>query len=261
MALRTEDRPSEIGPPPLPFLLAEGPRASAELAGFLAIAPFLRTRRGDGHPVLVLPGFMGSDRSTQTLRRFLRRHGHRAYGWRLGRNVGPTAEIVDGIPASIAELSRRHQGQAVSLVGWSLGGVLAREVSRLVPDQVRQVITLGSPFEQTVETTTWASRRFERYADRHIDTIGMDRSRLGDPIPVPCTAIFTRTDGIVPWRSTVQEPGDHRENIEVRGSHCGLGHNPAAVLAVADRLARPVDDWTPFRPPRAVAAWYPRSRR
>jgi pimeloyl-ACP methyl ester carboxylesterase len=222
--------------PPLLDLSLELPRTWAAFAQFTAVAPLLtRAAKGDGHPVLVLPGFLASDLSTLQLRRLLGRLGYDAHGWALGRNVGPTEAVVDGLSRAVEEAGVRSATGTLSLVGWSLGGVYGRELARRFPERIRQVITLGSPFNPM-------NRAFGATAD---------------PLPVPSTAIYTRSDGIVDWQTTVQQTDERSENIEVRGSHCGLGVNPAAVLAMADRLAQPAGGWAPFCPPGALRWWYP----
>src|SRR5215467_14367832 len=141
----------EIGPPRRRLLLLEG-RAFLEFAALIPAYPFLRRApRGDGHPVLVLPGFMASDFSTRTLRRFLRDLGYAVHGWKLGRNVGPSPETVGRLVARLQELRTRH-GRRISLIGWSLGGIYARELARRFAPDIRQVITLASPFRD-VEAT------------------------------------------------------------------------------------------------------------
>lgn len=223
--------------PPLVDLSLELPRTWAAFAQFTAVVPLLtRAPKGDGHPVLVIPGFLASDLSTLPLRRLLGRLGYDAHGWALGRNVGPTKAVVDGLTRAVHEVGRRSDTGTVSLVGWSLGGVYGRELARRFPERVRQVITLGSPF----------------------NTMDLGFGATADPLLVPSTALYTRSDGIVDWRTTVQRTDERSENVEVRGSHCGLGVNPAAVLAMADRLAQPAGEWAPFRPPAALRRWYPR---
>jgi pimeloyl-ACP methyl ester carboxylesterase len=217
----------------------EVPRTWAAFAQFTAAAaPLWRAApKGDGHPVLVLPGFLAGDLSTVPLRQLLGRLGHRTHGWGLGRNVGPTKAVVEGLTRAVDELGGADH-RSLSIVGWSLGGVFGRELARRFPGRIRQVISLGSPFNT---------------AD-----LGFGGPGTADPLPVPSTAIYTRTDGIVDWRTTVQRTDARSENIEVRGSHCGLGVNPAAVLAVADRLAQPEGAWAPFRPPPVLRLMYPR---
>jgi pimeloyl-ACP methyl ester carboxylesterase len=233
--------------PPSPgFLMLEG-RALLELAALLPALPLLRRApRGDGHPVLVLPGFLASDFSTRTLRRFLRDCGYAAHGWKLGRNVGPQTETVNGLVERLRELRQRH-GRCVSLVGWSLGGVYARELARNFPADVRQVITLASPFRD-LEAATNLPRFLMSRRRRHPNE-SLLREALRQPIPVPVTAIFSRSDGIAAWQSCLEAPGARSENLEVESSHLGIGHHPVVLLTIADRLAQPEGDWRPFRPP------------
>lgn len=209
--------------PPTPRRLAiDGARSAGELGAMGAVMPLLRRApKGDGHPVLVLPGLGGGDRSTTPMRWFLRDRGYFVHGWRLGRNLGPNAKTIQGMRDRVKQLSEEHEGQAISLVGWSMGGIFAREIARATPQVIRQVITLGSPFSM----------------------VGR-----GLALQVPTSAIYTRNDGVVDWRNCMETPGTRRENIEVKGSHTGLGHNPAVLLAVADRLAQPKGSWAPFVP-------------
>jgi len=140
------DKAVDRSRPPSRLLLALEVRAIWELQAFLAAYPLLqRAPRGDGHPVLVLPGLAASDASTRPLRAYLTEQGYAAHGWKQGPNHGPRAGVEEGMQARLAELAERYQ-RKVSLIGWSLGGVFARELARRRPAQVRQVITLGSPF-------------------------------------------------------------------------------------------------------------------
>jgi pimeloyl-ACP methyl ester carboxylesterase len=244
---------------PSPVLLALEQFAVLEFGAFLASSPFLRaTGRGDRHPVLVLPGFAASDRSTVPLRAVLRSHGYWVHGWGLGRNVGPTAAIVKGLEERLVTLHERH-GVKVSVVGWSLGGIYARELARLQPEAVRQVITLGSPFRLREGDRTNASALADRLAKRFV-AMSDDADLPEDERPaltVPVTNIYTRTDGVVRWHVCIDSDGPQRENIEVRGSHTGLGHNPAVVIAITDRLAQPEGEWRPFRAPFHLSRMYP----
>jgi pimeloyl-ACP methyl ester carboxylesterase len=227
---------------PSAALLALEARAWLEFASLIPALPVLQAApRGDGHPVLVLPGWLASDTSTRALRWFLRDRGYHAHGWRLGRNHGPTSEIVSGLAARLGALRARH-GRRISLVGWSLGGIYARELARRRPDDVRQVITLASPFRDPDATSALITRLAGRRPPRAPDVI----ERLRSPLPVPTTAIYSRTDGIVAWQCSVQEAGPQTENIEVEASHVGLGVNPAVLYAIADRLAQPEGQWQPF---------------
>jgi pimeloyl-ACP methyl ester carboxylesterase len=137
-------------------------------------------------------------------------------------------------------------GCKISLVGWSLGGLYARQLAKMMPDRVRSVITLGSPFAGDPKATN-AWRVYEIASGRRADKEdGRFGGSLSETPPVPTTAIFSRTDGICAWQGCVEKTSAMSESIEVESSHCGMGHHPAAVYAVADRLAQPEGKWTPF---------------
>ena len=230
--------------PPARWLLLLESGAPLEYAASLAAAPWLlKAPRGDGHAVIVYPGFLASDFSTRPLRRLLRTLGHDVHGWGQGRNLGARAATVD---QALAQLRAMHaaSGRRVSLVGWSLGGLYAREVAKRAPDSVRAVVSLGSPFTgpRDANRATRTYRRLQRGQTaapiRHED--------LHEPPPCPTTSIFSRTDGIVAWPCSLQAPGALAESIEVRASHLGLGVNPFALYALADRLAQAEGAWRPF---------------
>jgi pimeloyl-ACP methyl ester carboxylesterase len=231
------------------LLITELPRALGELGAFATAAPLLQTLpRGDGHRVLVIPGFMGDDRSTAPLRWFLTGRGYRAMPWRLGRNLGPTDEILDGMDALLERFATTEQH--MSIVGWSLGGIFARELARSYAGVVRSVITLGSPFQlhPGERNLTNAGQAYGAVSVLHSSRANrFTPAEAKAPMPVPTTNIYTRADGVVPWQSCVDVHGDHCENIEVPGSHAGLGHNPVALALIADRLAQPDGTWHPFR--------------
>jgi pimeloyl-ACP methyl ester carboxylesterase len=252
----------DIGRPPVLALGLELPRSVTELAVFVSAAPFMfAAPKGDGHPVLVLPGFMADDRTTISLRRHLRRRGYLVRGWQLGRNIGPTTAAIEGMRRTVDDMAS-STGRRVSLVGWSLGGMYARELARLLPDAVRQVVSLGSPMRLRSVAQTHTDHMYDRFRHRHDERYRMPGYRYVDaPLEVPSSSIYTRTDGIVPWRACLQQEGRRSENIEVRGSHCGLGHNLAAVLAIDDRLAQAEGGWRRFEPPSALRPMYPRPAR
>jgi pimeloyl-ACP methyl ester carboxylesterase len=246
--------------PPAPLLSLLESRAVFELGAGIAASPLLRMiGRGDRHPVLILPGFLAGDPSTAPLRSVLRSQGYWTHGWQLGRNLGPTPDVIDGLVTRLTALHDRH-GRPVSIIGWSLGGIYARRLARRSPEMVRQVITLGSPFRiQEVGGRSAVSTLYDRLRPGH--AIGLEHLLPGDhevPASVPVTAIYTRSDGVVRWWQCIERIGDRRENIEVRGSHSGLGFNAAVIYAISDRLAQPVDRWQPFRPPPGTAALFPR---
>ncbi|HVO24237.1 MAG TPA: alpha/beta fold hydrolase [Candidatus Margulisiibacteriota bacterium] len=242
--------------PPRGLLFLEG-RALLELAALLPAYPVLRRApRGDGHPVLVLPGFLASDFSTRALRGFLRNRGYGTHGWQLGRNLGPNPDLIGALVQRFQELRRRYD-RKLSLIGWSLGGVYARELARNFPSDVRQVITLASPFRDLSATSVPPLLR--RFGARHRPANDSQRAQLGEPIPVPATAIYSKTDGIAAWQSCLETPGPLSENIEVESSHIGIGHHPIVLLTIADRLAQPEGEWKPFQAPAGWRwPWVPR---
>jgi pimeloyl-ACP methyl ester carboxylesterase len=247
--------------PPTPILQAlETAWLPLEAAGFWAIRPFLRTiGRGDHHPVLLLPGFGASDQSTLPLRWALRGQGYWAHAWGLGRNIGPTAKAVNGMRQRLTELHEQH-GRTVTLIGQSLGGIYARVLAREQPDAVRQVITLGSPYRMVEGDRSAADGLWKQVQHLHDGELELQRLREQDrpPLVVPATSFYSRTDGVAPWQTCIDEVREHTENIEVRGSHVGMGVNPAVVLAILDRLAQPEGDWRPFAAPQLLRSWYPR---
>lgn len=205
----------------------------------------------------MLPGFLAGDPSTAPMRSILRSQGYAVHGWRLGRNRGPTADVVAGLAVRLDELHQRH-GVPVSLVGWSLGGIYARRLARSRPESIRQVISLGSPYRALDGDRPSVSEIYDRF--RHPLAPAIDEMLPHvdpTPLPVPATSIYSRTDGVVLWQQCIEPTGDRRENIEVRGSHTGLVVNPAVLVAVGDRLALPPDEWRPFRPPTRLRPWFP----
>ncbi|MBQ95241.1 MAG: alpha/beta hydrolase [Actinobacteria bacterium] len=249
----------EARPPSRLLTLAEPGRAFGELASFYALRPLLSSLpRGDGHGVLVLPGFMASDYSTAPLRSLLSDLGYDAAGWNLGRNVRIDNARIEAMMDCVEELHERTAGK-VSIVGWSLGGVFARELAKMAPEKVRGVISLGSPISDDRGHTN-AARLFEYLNGKEPEPMqGGNFRKLAEAPPVPTTSILTRTDGVVHWRGSVQ-CGDREdcENIEVLASHCGLGVNPAAVYAIADRLAQAEGAWKPFRASGLASLFFPR---
>jgi pimeloyl-ACP methyl ester carboxylesterase len=249
-------------PPSRLLALTEPSRALGEYAAFIALRPLLSLLpKGDGHGVLVLPGFMASDTSTGPMRRLLLQLGYDAVGWKLGRNVRVDNVRVEAMAGCLDELFQRTGGK-VSVIGWSLGGVFARELAKLAPEKVRQVITLGSPISDDRNHSN-ARRLFEMLNGAEPEPMSQGNFRkLAEAPPVPTTSILTKADGVVHWRGSVQHPGTNpqTENIEVFASHVGLGVNPAAMIAIADRLAQPEGSWAPFEAKGCTSLAFPRSR-
>jgi pimeloyl-ACP methyl ester carboxylesterase len=242
------DEAAEQGatPPSIFWTLAEG-RAFLELGSFYALSGLLRRLpKGDGHPVLVLPGFMAGDRSTEPLRKLLTDLGYDAHGWGLGRNMRIDAAREAAMNDLLHRIYTESGNKKVSIIGWSLGGVFAREIAKAAPDRVRQVISLGSPISNDRNHSN-ARRLFEYLNGKEPEPLKAGRYRaLDEAPPVPTTSILTRTDGVVSWQGSVQKAGGQTENIVVHGSHCGLGVNPSVAIAIADRLTQKEGAWRPF---------------
>jgi pimeloyl-ACP methyl ester carboxylesterase len=206
----------------------------------------MRAPAGDGHPVIVFPGLSASDGSTLPIRGYLQNLGYDVSGWNQGYNFGPRAGILETARRQVMD-TFEAAGEHVSLVGWSLGGIYARELAKLLPQAVRSVITLGTPFSGTHKSTN-AWKLYELTSGRSIATEA-EKFDLPAAPPVPTTSIFSRTDGVVGWSASLQKnsrSNPQTENIEVIASHIGLGLNPSAWWAVADRLAQTKGEWQPF---------------
>jgi pimeloyl-ACP methyl ester carboxylesterase len=237
--------PPELRAPGLAKIALEW-RAPWEAGAMVASLPLLqRTPNGDGHSVLVFPGFLAGDLSTWPLRSFLLSRGYLSHAWDFGFNLGPRNRLLERCVEYLHEI-QRASGRRVSLIGWSLGGVYAREIAKLAPDATRCVISLGSPFSGP-RTATNAWRLYEML--NGTDSIDAAQyASLSDAPPVPTTSILSKTDGVVAWQCSVQTPHPDRqsENIEIVASHVGMGLNPFALYAIADRLSQPEGAWLPF---------------
>jgi pimeloyl-ACP methyl ester carboxylesterase len=226
------------------LLLALEGRAPWELGAAVAAFPLMRyAPRGDGHSVVVFPGLAASDMSTLPLRTFLRERGYRAHGWNLRFNFGPREGVLTQSLQLVRDVARAS-GRPVSLVGWSLGGIYAREIAKLLPDDVRCVVTLGTPFTGNPRANN-AWRIYELASGHSLDDEGTLEA-VRDAPPVPTTSVFSRTDGIVNWQCCLQLPSERTESVEVTASHIGMGVNPAAWYVLADRLAQEPGRWRPF---------------
>ncbi len=234
-------------PPPNLLLLALEFRAFWEASTLVPAWPVLRRAPvGDGHPVIIFPGLSASDSSTLPLRHYLGTLNYNVSGWNQGFNFGARAGVLDTVSRQVID-TFEATGKPVSLIGWSLGGVYAREIAKMLPHMVRSVITLGTPFSGSPRSTN-AWRVYELTSGRKIEREAT-RYDLPSAPPVPTTSIFSRTDGVVAWKASIQKPSKtnpNTENVEVLASHVGLGLNPSAWWAVADRLAQPAGHWKPF---------------
>ncbi|MFO1225726.1 lipase family alpha/beta hydrolase [Roseateles sp.] len=241
---------------PSGWLLALESRAPLEYLALMAALPWMRQLpQGDGHPVMIFPGLGANDTSTAPLRALLDSLGYHTHPWGQGFNFGPRTGVLERCEHDLRRLRQRF-GRKPSLVGWSLGGLYARELAKACPDEVRSVVTLGTPFAGHPRATH-AWRFFELVSGQNShDPALLDQLR--QPPPVPTTSIYSRSDGIVAWHCSVNEPGPLVENIEVHASHIGLGFNPMALYALADRLAQAEGHWQPFKP-HGARKWFYRT--
>jgi pimeloyl-ACP methyl ester carboxylesterase len=184
---------------------------------------------GEGHVVLVVPAFLCGDFVTLPLRRFLASCGYRPFGWEAGVNFGPTERALTALRARILDLAAR-EGGPISLIGVSLGGLLARDAAHDLPVAVRQVVTIGSPIR--LPTASAIEPLFHLCAPFYSATIDLDR--FAAMPPVPCTAIYSKEDGLVAWQSCTSGEDD---SCEVGGPHLLMCRNPKALRELAHRLA------------------------
>ena len=231
--------------PALALLASEPARAFVDLVA--SRAPRAAPAIGDGHRVIVYPGLGAGAWSTLRLRSTLAAAGFGSVDWGFGLNRGPRGNLRDWLDklAAAADAESTRDGRKVSLVGWSLGGIYAREIARAVPHAVRHVVTLGSPFGAEAEATH-AGWLYRLLSGSEPPQSPRELQGLRRPLPVPSTSVFSKVDGIVPWQGCLQKEGPISENIEVPGvSHLGMGTHRAVLALVAERLAQPEGRWKP----------------
>ena len=203
---------------------------------------------GDGHPVVVYPGLGAGAIATSHLRRFLKKSGFAAHDWEGGFNTRPTGdpdEWLSGLVEKVQELERLHE-RKVSLVGWSLGGVYAREIAKRSPDSVRQVITLATPFNSLGDGNHAGT--IYKFLKRNSEQLTPEvEARLRECPPVPTTSIYSKSDGIVSWHACIEKKTKRSENVEVAASHLGIVSHAEVMRIIANRLAQPEGQWRPLR--------------
>ncbi|MDN3920110.1 esterase/lipase family protein [Roseateles violae] len=234
--------------PPMRLFGLEPLRAALEYAGMRRMRRS-ELPRGDGHPIVIFPGLASDARATAPLRSFCEELGYAAYDWGRGLNTGPSGDVETWLQTLTDDVRAMLAGHldGVTLLGWSLGGIYAREVAKRLGGRVRHVITIGTPFAgEARHTRAGLLYRLLNGRPARLDPAWMARLRM--PPPVPTTSIYSRSDGVVAWQACVQ-PGNarHTENIEVDSSHCGMIWNPAVLAVLADRLRQPLRGWKRFR--------------
>jgi pimeloyl-ACP methyl ester carboxylesterase len=263
MTVKSRSRRTDAGPPPLfhaadlrapnALLLLLESRAPWECAAMFAALPWLkRLPRGDGHPVIVLPGLGATDLTTAPLRSFLGDLGYSVYPWKQGFNFGPRRGVLETVRQQVQRVAERH-GDKVSLIGWSLGGVYAREMAKEFPALARCVVTLGSPFAGHPRATN-AWRFYEMVSGQNVHDAELLRQLHVAP-PVPTTSIYSKSDGVVAWQCSLNADSPLAENLEVHSSHIGMGMNPLALYAIADRLRQDPSAWQRFDA-RGARRWF-----
>ncbi|MCP4122711.1 MAG: alpha/beta hydrolase [Bacteroidetes bacterium] len=243
--------PHNLSPPSKFWFAVEG-RAVIEALSVLINKDILdKAPKGNGDPVMVLPGLGTSDISTIPLRRWLKKLGYRVYGWELGLNKGYKPKYEDELLRHLRKIYLKYH-RPVKLIGWSMGGIYAREIAKLEHHAVSQVITMGSPFAGGKSQKTNANTLYRILNGQQIrETHDRRANQLAVAPPVPTTALYSKTDGVVTWQYCIEyDEGDHLENIEVKGSHLGFGINSMTWMILADRLAQDPDNWKPFDPVR-----------
>lgn len=235
------------------------PRAIFEWQSFYAMRGLLkRLPKGDGHPVIVFPGFASTDKATKPLRGLLQDLGYETHGWGLGLNLLFGDELEQEMIALVNDVAKKS-GKKVSLVGWSLGGLYAREVAKVCHEQVRCVISMGSPISGKSEHSN-AHGLFKVFNGEPTNIDYTRYFQLSEAPPVPTTSIFSHSDGIVAWEGSLQKESDTTESIVVPASHLGMGVNPLVMYLLADRLSQAEGAWSKFKTTGFKRLFFKKSR-
>ncbi len=224
----------------LHWFAVEGPRTALQMGRSLLELPRAKDiAKGDGHPVIVMPGFGASNGSTYALRRMLDDHGHNTIKWDHGRNLGIDEALITKLINQVNAEANRH-GAKVSIVGQSLGGTIARVVGRVAAHNVNRVITMGAPINGLDGVLDQLKGLYDSIMpDNFASDEGWElyKSMVSLPLSIPCVSIYSKSDGIVPWSLSVLEEGELAENVEVDCNHLGMGFNLDIIKIVADRLS------------------------
>jgi pimeloyl-ACP methyl ester carboxylesterase len=241
-SLRTIERPSWA------LFGVEPWRAAFEYASHHISSVEAVPAKGDGHPVIIFPGMGTNGMAVAPLRRFCRSLGYEALDWGRGFNRGPQGDMDAWLAELEVHTTELLSGfaQSATFIGWSLGGIYARELSKTMGHRVRQVITIGTPFNANADHTNvgWIFRLLSGSAPQFTEAMS---ARLRSAPAVPTTSIYSRSDGVVAWETCLHAgESPHVQDLEVRGSHVGLGWNRAVLRIVGDRLSQAPDQWLPY---------------
>ena len=228
--------PPQLSKPSLLDILGEV-RAPFEFASIaLHVKALSKAPKGNAQPVMLVPGYMADDNSMRPLGAYLKFLGYDVYYTEMGRNMGKVNTDMLRLGDKVESISQRLDGAKVTLIGWSLGGVLTREVARLFPDAVQQVLTLGTPIVGGPKFTS-VGKRYAKRNNIDLDEFELDvhqRNSIG--LTQPITSIYSKSDGVVGWQASIDIYNQQANNLEVSGSHMGLGVNPKVWLIIADVL-------------------------
>ncbi|MFT5542093.1 MAG: pimeloyl-ACP methyl ester carboxylesterase [Glaciecola sp.] len=228
--------PPQCDKPSLLSIMLEA-RAPLEFASLsLHIRSLSKAPKGDGRPVLLVPGYLASDMSMRPLGTYLKHLGYKVYYPEMGRNMGKVNTDMLRLGARAESISAELDGHMVTLIGWSLGGVITREAARLFPESVREVITMGTPIIGGPKFTS-VGRQYVKANNIDVDAFELDvhqRNSIGFKQAI--TSIYSKTDGVVGWQASVDTYNKHANNVEVTGSHLGLGVNPQVWKIIARTL-------------------------
>lgn len=230
---------------------ARAPRTSLRWRELHTVADYLAARRsrdvinrwprGDGHSVLVIPGFMAGPRSTRFLRDVLEQLGYQPRDWGLGFNRGFRPNMQEQLSQRLKRVRADGGGARVSVIGWSAGGIYARELARWCPEDVRSVITLGAPFRGNHRAShawrLWSLLNRGPEAAALVSPLA--RGDREQPLPVPTTCLYSKSDGVVAWECCTSVPSPGTDNVEVHSTHLGFGCTLDALYVIAERLAQP----------------------
>lgn len=228
----------KVPPPPLFNMVMES-RSLLEWSSIYCLYPFIPKRiKGKGKPVLFIPPYLGDDFSTTFVRKYLKSLGFATYKWELGFNM-VKSHYIPRLEEKLEDIYQLHQ-EKVSIVGWSGGGIFAKIMANRHPDQVEQILTIGSPIWGVMDMKTPVYGLMEFFRGKSLKERNERFLAELEPIPkVPVTCIYTKTDGLVPWKHCMEAATYRKDikNIEVFGSHTGMGANASVLLVTANMLS------------------------